>query len=497
MGSKMTNAEGSRWSARDELGFPDVVGAFIEGKWHAEATAEQLLVLDPGTAMPLIALATSDGHIVDVAVKAADAAFRTSWWRRDPLGRSRVLSALSTALLSERDRLARAESVDTGKPLSQAYSDVDTAARYFEFYGGVADKIGGETIPSTAGSLVYTLREPYGVVAHITPWNSPLAQMCRGLAPSLAAGNAVVVKPSEITPISTLYAAQLFVRAGLPQGLCNVVVGHGPQTGGSLVRHPLVRHVTFTGSVATGKAVMAMAADRIVGCSLELGGKSPTIVLPDADLEAAASAGAAAVVRNAGQSCFATTRLLVHRSCYYDLADRIERKMGALCVGHGLDDPDLGPLASADQLKRVRSYLSIAKTEGAEIHRAAGSVPDGAGYFERPVLLTGVSNTMTVAREEIFGPVQSMIPFDSEEEAVVLANDSDYGLAAGVFTRSLKAAHWIAAELDAGQVQINRYPSGGVETPFGGYKSSGIGREKGLEALRSYTQLKTVILDLG
>jgi acyl-CoA reductase-like NAD-dependent aldehyde dehydrogenase len=386
------------------------------------------------------------------------------------------------------------ETVDTGKPLSQSKSDVETSARYFEFYAGLADKIYGHTIPGDGDYWSYTMREPYGVVAHITPWNSPLSQMSRGVAPSLAAGNTVVVKPSEVTPLSTLVAARLFADAGLPAGAFNVVAGRGPTTGAALASNPGVAHLTFTGSVPTGKAILKMAAERVVGCNLELGGKSATIVLPDADFAEAVRAGAMAVVRNAGQSCFATTRLLVQRSIAGEYSRRVAEAVTQLTVGPGIDDRDLGPLASRAQLDKVTAAIRSAVADGADLVAGGTRVDALAGYFLRPAVLTGVRNDMAVARQEIFGPVQSILTFDEVDEAVAIANDSSYGLAAGVFTQSISAAHMIARRLQAGQVQVNAYPLGGVDTPFGGYKESGMGREKGVAAIDHYTQLKTVII---
>jgi aldehyde dehydrogenase (NAD+) len=453
-----------------------------------------IVVEDPATGEELARLAEAGPREVDAAARAARAAFEGDWGALTAAGRGRVLLRLAAVLRDRAEELAALESRDTGKPIGQARADVATSARYLEYYGGAADKLLGETIPSEDGALVYTIREPFGVVAHVTPWNSPLSQMCRGVAPCLAAGNTVVVKPSEITPITSLVAARLFVEAGLPPGVCNVIAGRGPTAGAALVRHPDVAHVGFTGSVPTGKQVLRMAADRVVGCNLELGGKSPTIVLPDADLDAAVRAGAMAVVRNAGQSCFATTRLLVHRSIAADYSARLADAVAHLTVGPGLDDPDLGPVASAQQLAKVLAAIESGTAEGATL-AVGGTRPAGLpGHFVLPAVLTDVDNRMRVARQEIFGPVQTVLTFDDVDEAVALANDSPYGLAAGVFTRDIAMAHRLARQLAAGQVQINGYPMGGVETPFGGYKESGLGREKGLAALESYTQLKTVIV---
>jgi aldehyde dehydrogenase (NAD+) len=308
-------------------------------------------------------------------------------------------------------------------------------------------------------------------------------------------GNGVVVKPSDLTVLTSLAVARLMVEAGLPAGVCNVIPGRGMTTGESLVLHPLVDHVTFTGSVAVGRRVAGIAADRIVGCSLELGGKSPTIVMPDADLDKAAHAGALAVIRNSGQSCFATTRLIVHRSVYEQFLDRVAAVIAGLTVGHGLDDPDLGPLVSARQRDRVVDRIEGARRDGARVVVDGRELTGpGRGYFVGPTLLADVTNGMTVAREEVFGPIQSVIAFDQLDEAVAIANDTNYGLSAGIFTRDVGVAISVADRLEAGQVQVNRYTGAGVEVPFGGYKNSGLGREKGLEAMHQYSQVKSVIV---
>lgn len=469
------------------------LGAFIGGSWH-KTSGELVSVEDPATRCEIATFADATAQDAEEAVRSAHLAYTSRWRELGGTARARILAHMAAAVRRLAPELARLETLDTGKPLRQARADVETAARYFDFYAGAADKIYGSTIPGEGDYWSYTLREPYGVVALVTPWNSPLSQMCRGVAPALAAGNTVVVKPSELTPLSSLAAAWLFAEAGLPVGVCNVISGYGTTAGAALIRHPDVAHIGFTGSVPTGKQVLRMAAERVVGCNLELGGKSPTVVLPDADMDAAVLAGAMAVVRNAGQSCFATTRLLVHRSIADDYAERLCAAVGHLTVGPGLDDPDIGPVASEQQLNKVLEAIESGQAEGARL--AVGGIrPEGlAGHFITPAVLTGVGNHMRVAREEIFGPVQTVLVFDEPEEAVAMANDSAYGLAAGIFTRDIGLAHRLARQLEAGQVQINRYPLGGVETPFGGYKESGMGREKGLAALDHYTQLKTVIV---
>ena len=484
-------------SVLEATGLPTELTAFAGGEFTAADQGARVFdVDDPATGQVVARFAESSAAMVDTAIRDAHDAF-LSWRLLDPAERGRRLFGVATALRRDADLLARLETIDSGKPLSQARADIAASARYFEYHAGLADKVQGETIPQPAGTFAYTVREPYGVIAHITPWNAPLTQLTRGVAPSLAAGNAVVVKPSELTPLTTLYAARLMVQAGLPAGLCNVVLGAGDPTGEQLISHELVRHITFTGSVAAGRRVGTVAAQRIVGVNLELGGKSPTIVFADADLEAAARAGALAVVRNSGQSCFATTRLVVERPVYDRFVDLLAQRMAGLSLGHGLDEPDVGPLISQRQFERVMSFVDSARGSGADVVTGGERADVVGGYYVAPTLLAGVRNDMPVAREEIFGPVQSVLRFDDLDEAVAIANDTPYGLSAGVFTRDGARAHAIAARLEAGQVQINRYTGAGVEVPFGGYKSSGLGREKGVDAMQHYTQVKSVIMDIS
>lgn len=495
VGEAQTSVNGAAlgWSP-EQLGVPDAVHGYVGGRWLTGGDRPLIDVEDPALGSRIGVVAEAQADDVTIAVESA----ATSEWRGfSPLQRGRMLLEVAATIRREADTLAVAEACDTGKPLSQAHDDVAAAARYFEYFGGLADKLFGRVIPQAGATLAYSVQEPYGVVAHITPWNSPLSQMCRGLAPSLAVGNTAVVKPSELTPYSSLWCAALLIEAGLPAGACNVVVGRGPTTGAALVAHDAVRHVSFTGSVSTGAAVMQQAAQRIVPCALELGGKSPLIVCADADLERAAEAGVRAVIRNSGQSCLAATRLIVQHKVAEEMVERIDAKMRGLTLGHPLEDPDLGPLSSAAHVARVREYIQSAVDDGVELvgpGAAEPDVPGCDGHFLFPSLLVGVRNTMRVAREEIFGPVQSMLAFDDLEEAVAMANDSEYGLTSTVFTGDVSTALRVSQQLEAGQVHVNGYPSAGVDVPFGGYKASGLGREKGWEALLTYSQTKACVV---
>jgi aldehyde dehydrogenase (NAD+) len=412
-----------------------------------------------------------------------------------PAERGRVLQRAAGLIRAGAERLAVVESLDSGKRLSEAHGDVLGAARCFEYYAGACDKLQGETIPLGPDHLAYTVHEPAGVAAQIVPWNYPISTAARGLAPALAAGCAVVLKPAEQTPLSALMLAALLHEAGLPAGACNVVTGTGAAAGAPLVAHAGIDHITFTGSVATGQAVMRAAATHVTRVVLELGGKSPVLVLPDADLESAVDNAFGAIFENAGQICSAGSRLVVARAIHEAFLARLLDRIAALPLAHGLRDTGMGPLNSAAQLQRVAGFVQRARDRGVAVRcggrPAAGPGLDG-GFFYEPTVLDHLAPQDECVQEEIFGPVLAVQVFDTPQEAVALANGTRYALVAGVFTRDFGLAHRLAREIDAGQVYINEYFAGGIEVPFGGNRFSGFGREKGMEALRSYCRVKSV-----
>lgn len=470
-------------------------GCFINGVWATASSGEYIEVLDPATGRPMAEIARGLDTDVNAAVQAARQAL-PAWANCLPVERARVLAAIANRIWQEQEHLAKLESQDTGKPLQQAQADAVAAGRFFEYYAGIADKIQGASIPMGPEYFDFTVREPLGVTAQIVPWNYPLQIACRGLAPALATGNTVVMKPAELACLSVLEIARICHEEGLPPGVLNIVTGLGHEAGAALAAHPDVNLVVFTGSVQTGRTVMRAAAENIVPVLLELGGKSPNIVLPDADVESVAPFLLKAAFPHAGQTCSAGTRILVHRSLHAQLVAKLGTLLQQLKVGPGLQSPDIGALVSQNQRHKVQEYIDIAAQEGATVIQG-GQLIDGTdmagGSFVMPTLLDNVKVGMRVHQEEIFGPVLSIVPFDSVDQAIEIANATEFGLVAGVWGKDVSVTHRIAQRVQAGQVFVNCYGAGGgVEIPFGGYRKSGFGREKGLDALMSYTQVKNV-----
>jgi aldehyde dehydrogenase (NAD+) len=469
-------------------------GIFLNGREAVPAGAEILESTNPGTGEVITTLTAATPGDVDDAVRDAKSAAH-GWRGTKPAERGRALSELARLIRRDAEKLAALETADMGQTLTHSRFDVETAARYFEYYAGAADKHHGETIPLGPDFLSYTAHEPFGVVGVVVPWNAPINQAARSIAPALAVGNVCVAKPAEETSLTMLALAALAIEAGLPPGVLNVVTGYGRVAGEALVTHPDVRKVAFTGSVETGRLIMTRAAERLIPLTLELGGKSPNIIFADADLDAAAASAWIAFTMKNGQVCSAGTRLLVHADVHDEVVARLEAKVASARVGPGADDLDLGSMATRAQFEKVKGYLKLGVDEGAVPVAGGGVATQGElerGYFIKPTVFTGVNMSMRIAREEIFGPVLSVIPFRTDAEAIEISNDTDYGLVAGVWTTDLSRAHRVAAELEVGQVFVNQYFAGGVETPFGGVKNSGFGREKGLEALKYYSQTKCV-----
>jgi len=473
--------------------------SLINGEATGARTGGTIDVLCPSDGGVFATIPRSTADDVDDAVAAARQAFgKGSWSAIAPVERGRVLSRLSQLVMQHADELVELESMDTGKPLKQSRADVVALARYLEFYGGAADKIGGDTLPSAPGFSNMTLREPLGVVGAILPWNYPAQIMGRVVSPALTMGNSVVVKPAEDACLSVLRVAQLAIEAGLPRGVLNVVTGLGAEAGAALAAHKDVDFISFTGSPEVGSMVQAAAGQHHAGVTLELGGKSPQIVFDDADLSKVIGPVVNGIIQNCGQTCAAGSRVLVQRKVWDEVISRLAEAFGKLVVAHHKDDRDVGPLISAKQKERVERMVESAIAQGAKVLAqtpVSAAMPAG-GFYYGPRVIGNVDPASTIAREEVFGPVLVALPFESEADAVALANGTDYGLIAAVWTRDAARAMRMVKAVQAGQVFVNSFGAGGgVELPFGGVRKSGHGREKGLEALREFSTLKTVIFN--
>jgi aldehyde dehydrogenase (NAD+) len=473
----------------------------INNEWRAAAAGTTMDVVNPATEEVIAQVPSASAADLDQAVAAARAALDGPWGQMSARERGRLVRKLGERLLERADEVSRLETLHNGKPISESrHIEIPAAAECFEYYGGWSDKVMGETIPVKGNHLAYTLREPIGVVAAIVPWNFPLLLASWKVAPALACGNTVVLKPASQTPLTALALGEIATEVGLPPGVLNVLTGPGAVLGQAIVEHPGIDKIAFTGDTSTGKGIMRGAAGTLKRITLELGGKSPNIVLGDADIDAAVRGATIGIFYGKGEVCAAGSRLLVDRSIKSEFIDKLAARARKMTAGDPLDPRTrFGALSSKKQLDTVLGYIDSGKREGATLV-AGGARTDigtGKGYFVQPTVFADVRPEMTIAREEIFGPVLASIEFADIDDAIARANDTPYGLAAGVWTRDIKKAHYIARKLQAGTVWINTYNVYDTAAPFGGYKQSGFGREMSAHALEHYTQIKSVWVDLN
>ncbi len=486
-----------------EANTPRKYQLFIDGKWVDAESGKTFTTPNPATGEDLAEVSEADKADIDNAVGAARRAFEGKWSKISARDRGRILYKLSKLIEEHSSELAALETADNGKPIKEStYVDLPQVAENFEYFAGWATKIEGETIPVPGQMFNYTLREPVGVCGQIIPWNFPLLMAAWKLAPALAAGNTVVLKPAEQTPVTAMELGKLIQEAGFPDGVVNIVPGYGETAGAALAAHPGIDKIAFTGSTEVGKLIAKAAAENLTKVSLELGGKAPNIVFADADMDQAVSGAMMGIFFNQGQVCCAGSRLFVEENVKDEFLGRLKEKASRINVGDPMDNAThMGPQVSAEQLSRIKSYVDVAQKEGATV-LAGGESPqlEGAfqkGYFFQPTIFSDVNNQMRVAQEEIFGPVVSVISFRDEDDLIKQANDTIYGLSAGIWTRDITRAHRFAKEIKAGVVWINTYNMFNAASPFGGYKQSGYGREMGKHALEMYTHVKSVWVDLS
>ena len=469
----------------------------IDGRWRKEATGGTLALVDPATEQRWHQVPAAGPLETGEAVSAAARAFRKAdWARASSRDRATVLYRLAALIRENAEDLAVLESHNVGKPIGDARDEILAGASCMEYYAGGISRFGGETLPVAAQGFDYTLRVPIGVVVAIVPWNFPFPMACWKVAPALATGNAVILKPASLTPLTALALGGLAMEAGVPAGVLQVVAGRGSEIGDTLVAHPLVGKITFTGETATGAHILQVAAPDIKRVSLELGGKSPNIIFADADVEAAAAAAPMAVFGNTGQDCCARSRVLVEEPIYDSFMEAFVEATRGLVVGDPLDEStQVGPMISAGQRERVEQYIALARDEGGRL-LCGGERPFETGYYLAPAIIDGLPSSSRVCQEEIFGPVACVIPFHDEAEAVALANDTEYGLSGSVWTRDLTRALRVARAVESGVLSVNTNSSVHLEAPFGGFKHSGFGRDLGMEAMCLYTELKNIFVSV-
>jgi aldehyde dehydrogenase (NAD+) len=473
---------------------------YIDGSFAEARGSGRLPVVNPATGETWATIADGSGADVAAAVDAALGASETTWRSTSPGTRARLLLRLADAIEEQGDHLAALEVRDNGKLFREMSAQLKAIPNWYRYYAGLADKLQGDTVPMERASLFnYTLREPFGVVACITPWNSPLLLGSFTFAPALAAGNTIVVKPSEHASVSTLEFARCFETAGFPPGVFNVVTGRGATAGSALVNDPRVHRVVFTGSGPAGATVASAASAHYAAVTLELGGKSPNIVFADADIDAAVPGILSGIFAASGQTCIAGSRTLVQRKVYDEVLERLVARTRRIKLGNPMESQtEMGPIANEPQYRKVAAYVDVARADGAEL--VVGGTPSqredlAGGLFYEPTIFAGVRNDMRIAREEVFGPILSLIPFDSDDEAIAIANDTEFGLASGVWTRDLARAHRVVRALRAGTVWVNTYRALAPHMPFGGFKNSGIGHENGIDAVKDFTRLKAVWIE--